>query len=888
MSAIRRLALAALLSLGSLPAWGEDAGITGAANVDVSGTPPGGGTSLLEVGRVVVRDEHIVSDAKGLAQLLFLDQTTLTVGPNSDIVIDEFVYDPATKDGALLMNASVGVFRLIGGEAATSGGITVGTPFATMGIRGSNVVIEISPNGRTRVTCNYCESVEIRLLNDPDNLVTIFGSDRFRTIEIGPDGFSAPFELTPEELAQLQDLLTSRPGQNGGVANIPVEPQVSQVVNGNNNSNVPPGENDPNNPPPVQNGYNDQNIGNPQEQTEGSQDQNEQKAEGDDDTGDAPAALLFTGGTFISGGGGLVTLAEGDDGWAGNLGDPGHTQSIESAELVGGQLVLTLAGGGVFSLPWQSGSFTFGGGASSPDGAISGAGFVSPSGEFFYYTVTEQESGASDFLFGGQQIDPGEHYSGIMAWDLQPDDLVGGDIPFLRPEMTAGMDPEDIVVSPLYFVSFDPEDEDEGVEYGRYGLAALGIQGTGASQTSVLMVAVLDEDVVYEGDPEPGLEGSISAFANQQDDTRILVGELASVPDGNQNAYFGGADGVFFVLGSGKWQSGNNSDVLYEYGTADGGEGSVAYEPLQAATPKAALPADLGAERVPIQHDGYAAGAADLGNGGGFVPLSGGLSLETLGEGGNYAEMYLDVNHGGSAESGFDSLYLQFGQGIYVDRARILMQGSYGVFDGEGGETDSASGAFVSYELVAQPGDILPGGATACACAFMEWGFWGFDAYAAGEPSTVATIPLGTWMAGEQSFDYADLPESGTASYEGHALANIVSTVDEVSASYLASGSLAIEVDFGSRDLTGSIGDLDGRDYAFSADYTGFDSEVPTFGAYGQSTDGEVDILLNGGFFAGPVSATQGIGGSFELQPNELSSIDYVGAGTFIGEQVPQ
>ena len=83
-----------------------------------------------------------------------------------------------------------------------------------MGIRGSNVVIEVLPNGKTRVTCNYCDRVEIQLLSDPSKLVTIFGSDRFRTIEIGPDGFSAPFELTEEEIALLQDLLTSRPGQN--------------------------------------------------------------------------------------------------------------------------------------------------------------------------------------------------------------------------------------------------------------------------------------------------------------------------------------------------------------------------------------------------------------------------------------------------------------------------------------------------------------------------------------------------------------------------------------------------------------------------------------------------------------------------------------------------
>ena len=37
----------------------------------------------------------VATDARGQTQVLFLDQSALTVGPNSQLVIDEFVYDPA-------------------------------------------------------------------------------------------------------------------------------------------------------------------------------------------------------------------------------------------------------------------------------------------------------------------------------------------------------------------------------------------------------------------------------------------------------------------------------------------------------------------------------------------------------------------------------------------------------------------------------------------------------------------------------------------------------------------------------------------------------------------------------------------------------------------------
>ena len=269
------LLFAGLLALPA-GAAAEDAGIAGAVNNAVTGTPPGGSASDLEVGKVVVRDETIVSNPDGLAQLLFLDQTTLTVGPNSEVVIDEFVYDPTANEGQLLMETSVGVFRLIGGSTAATGGITVTTPLATMGIRGSNVVWSVEPNGRTRITCNYCERVEIQLITDPDQLVVIFGTDRFRTIEIGPDGFTAPFELTDEEVAQLQELLTSPPGRNGGIANIPIQGEVEEKVVTEDNSDKTPGQNDPNANPPVQQAYDDQLIPNPQEQTEAGQDQNEE------------------------------------------------------------------------------------------------------------------------------------------------------------------------------------------------------------------------------------------------------------------------------------------------------------------------------------------------------------------------------------------------------------------------------------------------------------------------------------------------------------------------------------------------------------------------------------------------------------------------------------
>jgi hypothetical protein len=61
------------------------------------GTPPGGSTTTLTVGARVLHKERIHTSPTGSVQLLFLDKSTLSIAPNTSLVIDEFVYDPASN-----------------------------------------------------------------------------------------------------------------------------------------------------------------------------------------------------------------------------------------------------------------------------------------------------------------------------------------------------------------------------------------------------------------------------------------------------------------------------------------------------------------------------------------------------------------------------------------------------------------------------------------------------------------------------------------------------------------------------------------------------------------------------------------------------------------------
>ena len=52
------------------------------------------------------------------------------------MVLDEFVYDPDAQIGSLVINATKGVFRLVGGKISKKNSVLLKTPTATIGIRG--------------------------------------------------------------------------------------------------------------------------------------------------------------------------------------------------------------------------------------------------------------------------------------------------------------------------------------------------------------------------------------------------------------------------------------------------------------------------------------------------------------------------------------------------------------------------------------------------------------------------------------------------------------------------------------------------------------------------------------------------------------------------------
>jgi hypothetical protein len=132
-----------MLALVAAPALAK-VGVTSATDGDPLGKPPQQNERVLRIGIDIQADEVVTTNATDRAHLVFLDGTSLTVGPNARVVVDKFVYDPNTKTGELALTASKGVFRLVGGKISKTSAITVATPSSTIGVRGGITIFSVS------------------------------------------------------------------------------------------------------------------------------------------------------------------------------------------------------------------------------------------------------------------------------------------------------------------------------------------------------------------------------------------------------------------------------------------------------------------------------------------------------------------------------------------------------------------------------------------------------------------------------------------------------------------------------------------------------------------------------------------------------------------------
>ena len=194
------------------PALAQQVGTATAVNPVSEGTPPGGAADKLTVGARVMHNERIHTSPSGSAQLLFLDKSSLSIASNTNLVINEFVYDPAANSGHMLTRLTQGTLQYIGGQLSHQGAVTINTPAVAVGIRGGTVTITHDANG-TQITNQYGR---MTLTNDAGTMVV---SQPGYTVRIANRKSlpGQPMRVTAAEVDRNIKKLSSKFGQNGGV-----------------------------------------------------------------------------------------------------------------------------------------------------------------------------------------------------------------------------------------------------------------------------------------------------------------------------------------------------------------------------------------------------------------------------------------------------------------------------------------------------------------------------------------------------------------------------------------------------------------------------------------------------------------------------------------------
>ena len=100
------------------------------------------------MGDPVYAQDVIETGADGSIGITFVDNTTMSAGPNSEISLDEYRFDSSNFNGAMTTNVRKGTLSMVSGDIARSspGAMKVRTPTATMGVRGTSFVVQVQGN----------------------------------------------------------------------------------------------------------------------------------------------------------------------------------------------------------------------------------------------------------------------------------------------------------------------------------------------------------------------------------------------------------------------------------------------------------------------------------------------------------------------------------------------------------------------------------------------------------------------------------------------------------------------------------------------------------------------------------------------------------------------
>ena len=191
----------------------EQIGVASAVNKNTTDLTLEQERKLVEAGYEIIQNHTIETDEIGRAQMLLLDGTAFSVGPNSSVVLDRFIYNPDTAEGSLEVTAR-GLLRIVGGKVTKKQPALIRTNSATVGIRGGIGIVK-TEGPQTTATFLYGDEmtvtpncVDLDSFGDQcsaDYQTTVTEPGFSVTVEDEDSEPSEPVEVTEESLDEMQE-----------------------------------------------------------------------------------------------------------------------------------------------------------------------------------------------------------------------------------------------------------------------------------------------------------------------------------------------------------------------------------------------------------------------------------------------------------------------------------------------------------------------------------------------------------------------------------------------------------------------------------------------------------------------------------------------------------
>ena len=218
----------------------------------------------------------IQTGKSGRLQVLLLDRSTFTIGANSALRIDRFVFDPARgrNAGATVVR---GAFRFMSGQSNRGNSATISSPVATIGIRGTILEGVVGDDARDIAKHEIKAVREVDADKKEATLVVLRGPGPGTEsgVEVGSASVTSggvtveltepmqaafvpragaapigPFRISPEGLASLHDQVFPAQASGGGLGKALLGGALRilpGVINGG--GKTPTGSSSPNDPP---------------------------------------------------------------------------------------------------------------------------------------------------------------------------------------------------------------------------------------------------------------------------------------------------------------------------------------------------------------------------------------------------------------------------------------------------------------------------------------------------------------------------------------------------------------------------------------------------------------------------------------------------------------